>query len=65
MKERKYEMVEIEIDFDEKLADKIVAWALKEIKKDRKALLNYGINKCLEEVLKTDGKCLKLPKRKK
>lgn len=65
MKERRFEMVEMQLDLEDDLVDKIEAMALEMIKDDREALINYGVNKCLEEVIKTKGKCLTKRKKKK
>ena len=67
-KDKIIKMVEIELELDNDIIDKIIAYALEKIKSDNKALINYGVNLLLEEVAKTDGKCLgecKCSKKKK
>jgi len=52
------QMVEIELDLDEKVIDGLIEYALKNIKNDRNALINYAANKILKEIVETDGDCL-------
>ena len=51
-------MHEIELDLDDKVIKGLCTYALKEIKNDTQALVNYAANKILEKVVETDGKCL-------
>ena len=64
-KEKIIKMVQIEIDIENDIIDKIVKFALESIKNDRPALINYGINLMLKEIIETDGKCLKKKVAKK
>lgn len=52
-------MHEMELDLDQKTIDGLCEWALKNIKNDRDALVNYAVNKVLGEIVETDGECLK------
>ena len=58
-KDKIIKMVEIELDISEEVVEKVVEFALEKIKNDRNALINYGVNELLREVVETDGKCLK------
>ena len=53
--ERDVKMVEMDIDIDDELADKLVECALEEIKNDRGALLNYIINRALKRAVERQG----------
>jgi len=57
-KEKIIKMVEIEIDLDEKTADYLVKYALKNIKNDKPSLINYAVNKILLEMIEKKDKCL-------
>jgi len=57
-KEKIIKMVEIEIDLDEKTADHLVKYALKNIKNDKPSLINYAVNKILLEMIEKKDKCL-------
>ena len=58
-------MHEIELDLDEKVIKGLCKYALKEIKNDTQALVNYAANKILTKIVETDGDCLKPIKSKK
>ena len=55
-KDKIIKMVEIEIDLDEDMVDKVVEYALETIKNDKKALINYGANKLLEKMIEKEDK---------
>ena len=50
--ERKVDMVEVDLDVDEKTIDRIAAVGLRLIRKDRSALFNYAFVKALENAVK-------------
>jgi len=52
-------MVEMSLDLSEEAIEGVVKYALENIKNDKNALINYGVNKILEEVVMSDGDCLK------
>jgi len=61
-KEKKDKIIifhEIELDLEDHVIKGLCVYALREIKNDTQALVNYAANKILEEVVATDGKCLK------
>jgi len=58
-KDKEIKMVEIEMDLPNDVIEGLIQFATEAIKNDRQALLNYGVNKALEEVIKSNGKCLK------
>ena len=58
-KEKIIKMCQIELELDEKTIKGLCKYALKEIKNDRDALVNYAANKILTEIVETDGKVLK------
>ena len=62
-KDKVVKMVEIELDLEDDVIDGVVAFALEAIKNDRQALINYGVNKMLKQIIETDGKCLKGDKK--
>ena len=51
-------MHEIEVNLDQKTIDGLCKYALKEIKNDKAALINYAANKAFEKIIETDGECL-------
>lgn len=56
LSERRVPYVELKIDMDDHVADKLAQAGLIEIKKDRDALINYAFCKALEETVKVYGK---------
>ena len=58
-KDKIIKMCEMELDLDEKTIKGLCEYALKEIKNDRDALVNYAANKILTQIVETDGECLK------
>ena len=50
--ERKVDMVEVDLDVDEKTIDRIAAVGLRLIRKDRTALFNYAFVKAIENAVK-------------
>ena len=63
--ERKVNMVELDVDVDDKTVDKVAAIGLRLIRKDKSALFNYAFVKALENATKgNDTWTIKsLPKR--
>ena len=57
--EREVKMVEMDLDIEDKLADKLAGCGLEMIRNDRDALINYFVNNALREIVETDGKCLR------
>ena len=50
--EREIKMIQIDLDIDPGIVDKIVEIAKKDIVNDREALWQYGAQKALEEMVK-------------
>lgn len=65
LSERRFSMVELDVDVDEKTIDRIAAVGLRLIRKDKTALFNYAFVKALENAVKgNDTWTIKsLPKR--
>jgi hypothetical protein len=64
--ERKVEMVEIDIEVDDKTRDIVCHSALREITSDGDALFNYGFNQAIKRFIETKGKkCTKKSSSKK
>jgi len=64
--ERKVEMVELDIEVDDKTRDIVCHAALHEITSDGDALFNYGSNQALKRFIQTKGKkCTKKSSNKK
>ena len=64
--ERKVEMVELDIEVDDKTRDIVCHSALREITSDGDALFNYGFNQALKRFIQTKGKkCTKKSSNKK
>jgi len=64
--ERKVEMVELDIDVDDKTRDTVCHAALREITSDGDALFNYGFNQAIKRFIQTKGKkCTKKSLSKK
>ena len=55
-KDKIIKMVEIEVDLEEDTIEKITKFALETIKNDKKALINYGVNKLLEKMIEREEK---------
>ena len=63
--ERKVQMVELDLDVDEKSIDIIADAGLEMIKNDRNELFSYAFRKALEAFAKGDKECtLKLKKKR-
>lgn len=58
-KDKIIKMVEMELDLSEDVIKGLCKYALKNIKNDKEALINYAANKILTEIVETKGKCLK------
>jgi hypothetical protein len=58
-KDKIVKMVEIEFDLPEETIEGLIKIAKDTILNDRQALINYGANYCLSEIVETDGNCLK------
>lgn len=56
-KEKIINMVEIEVDLEEATIERLIKLASEEILKDRQALINYGVNLALKQIIETDGEC--------
>jgi hypothetical protein len=54
--ERKVEMVELDIEVDDKTRDTVCHAALREITSDGDALFNYGFNQAIKRFIQTKGK---------
>ena len=64
--ERKVEMVELDIEVDDKTRDTVCHAALREITSDGDALFSYGFNQALKRFIQTKGKkCTKKSSNKK
>ena len=64
--ERKVEMVELDIEVDDKTRDTVCHAALREITSDGDALFSYGFNQALKRLIETKGKkCTKKNSNKK
>ena len=64
--ERKVEMVELDIEVDDKTRDTVCHAALREITSDGDALFNYGFNQAIKRFIQTKGKkCTKKGSSKK
>ena len=64
-KDKEIKMIEMEIDLDKDLYDKLIPYALKEIEKDEPALINYIVNKALIHAVKNEKEFKKLVKKNK
>ena len=51
-------MKEITLDLDEDIIEKILEFARSKIVNDKQALINYGVNFILKEIVDSDGSCL-------
>jgi len=51
-KDKIIKMVEVEFELDDKIIDFVVKFALDKIWNDRQALINYGVNEILKEIIK-------------
>lgn len=58
LKEKDVLMKEIELELENDVVEGIVEFARSKIVNDKKALINYGVNKMLEKVVETKGSCL-------
>jgi len=64
--ERKIEMIELDIEVDDKTRDIVCHAALREIISDGDALFNYGFNQAIKRFIQTKGKkCTKKSSSKK
>jgi len=64
--ERKIEMIELDIEVDDKTRDIVCHSALREITSDGDALFNYGFNQAIKRFIETKGKkCTKKSSSKK
>jgi hypothetical protein len=64
--ERKIEMIELDIEVDDKTRDIVCHSALREIASDGDALFNYGFNQAIKRFIQTKGKkCTKKSSNKK
>jgi len=54
--ERKVEMVELDIEVDDKTRDTVCHAALREITSDGDALFNYGFNQAIKRFIQIKGK---------
>jgi len=64
--ERKIEMIELDIEVDDKTRDIVCHSALREITSDGDALFNYGFNQAIKRFIETKGKkCTKKSSNKK
>jgi len=54
--ERKIEMIELDIEVDDKTRDTVCHAALREITSDGDALFNYGFNQAIKRFIETKGK---------
>ena len=50
MKEKIIKMVEIEVEMDEHVLERMIEVARSRIVNDRQALINYGVNLALKEI---------------
>ena len=57
-KEKKVEMVEMELDLSEDTITGLLEYAKENILNDKDALINWAVNAILREVVETDGKVL-------
>jgi len=55
---KEIKMIEMELDLSEDTIQGIIEFALERIKNDKKALINYGVNEMLKEIVDTEGECL-------
>lgn len=55
LSERNVPYVELRIDMDDHVADKLARAGLIEIKKDKEALINYAFCKALQETVRIYG----------
>jgi len=53
-KDKKIVMTKIQLDFNDNIIDCIIKFALEKIKSDREALINYGVNEILKEIIKNE-----------
>lgn len=61
--EKRVKMVELKFDVDDKYLDAICAYAMREIRKDRQALFNYGVTLAIKNFIE-ESKCKKHSNRK-
>ena len=52
-------MVDMELDLSDEVIEFVKKYGREKIVNDDQALINYGVNRILKEVISTDGSCLK------
>jgi hypothetical protein len=51
-KSRKLKMVEVDVHFDKKCGDNLYKYGLKELKKDREAVISYMVRVAIERMVR-------------